>query len=504
MDALKFLHFVCILFCFFSYYTLVNDSHETVYERANKTLPLQYLACKELRSLYPSKSEIDLEEFPADFLQYLLNTRIKYLSPKNRMQFQRLVLKPILAGRCLIINEKACLVANEKDLEAIDFLFSSRLSYVSINMETFDSIKMARWDFKIDQLTVVKKGPPYSDCEESNSRFFCLNDCFKKSFRLSRYLYNSNENGSVRLYYGYKNQAIRKSEQICFGICKKENCKLVKLIAKGPLKTPITETVEARAKLSDTDYWLQLIGLAFSFIGISFKKSKVKRRKIQVGLFCLNLFITFLSLAYGGYLGAQVILEESSPFEKEMARILIQPKILRLAVCVHAVEYFGYSVGSLGHPDEKPCVEIRFEETDRTSLPEFDRDRQTKEIDLQYDVKQFVEEIPFSYKLTLDLIVISTNAANYSTLILSLLSLLCTWFEVDVLVLRPLYLFLRDYLFGYLFIYLPVCLFNRNIQFLLAISKWLGKLKSILDQLKLALCERLNLRNRNSVSPALD
>lgn len=103
----------------------------------------------------------------------------------------------------------------------------------------------------------------------------------------------------------------------------------------------------------------------------------------------------------------------------------------------------------------------------------------------------------FGFNLVfLQQIVLSTNAVNYSTLILCLLSLLCTWFEVDMLVLRPLYLYLRDYLFGYLCIYLPICLANKITQILLLISKWTKKLESALYEFKSLLYECLKSRKR--------
>lgn len=239
----------------------------------------------------------------------------------------------------MIINGKACLIANKNELS---LFFSStslqlHLIHVAINMETFDSIQMFQWTDQIDQ-SVVKKGTPYSDCDGSNSRFFCLNECFKANFRLSRYFYNSNETGTIQLIFDHQNQSIRQSERACFEKCKKENCKLVKLITKDLAEKSKTETFEARLKLSDTDYWLQLISLVFLLVGISFKKLKMRRRKVRTGLVCLNLFIIFLSLTYGGYLGARVILEENNTIKKEMPSIVVQPRIFRVAVCVEVKE----------------------------------------------------------------------------------------------------------------------------------------------------------------------
>ena len=301
MDTLKFLHYICILFCLFSYYALVKDSHEIFYEKNNEASRLRYLVCKDLQYLCPSKTEINLNEFREvlnGYFNYLIENNLKETNPiKNS------ILNRSRSGGYLINNGKACLILNQSEFEMLSNFESilydlTRMNYVSINMETFDFIEIG-WDEKVDQSTVLKKGPPYSDCAKNNTRFFCLNDCFKKNFRLARYLYDGSETGIIRLKYSLGNQSLRQSEKNCFQKCKRDNCKLLKLKSKMFIEPHKNETFEARTKLTDSDYWLQLIGLALSFVGLSFKKSKVRRKELRIGLFCLNLCITFFSLAYG-------------------------------------------------------------------------------------------------------------------------------------------------------------------------------------------------------------
>ena len=141
---------------------------------------------------------------------------------------------------------------------------------------------------------------------------------------------------------------------------------------------------------------------------------------------------------------------------------------------------------------------VPFKNENFESMP--DQKNQNMRIDLNYKQELIINHLKeigrgpgLSFNLIfLKKIMLSTNAINYSTLILSILSLLSIWFEVDPLRWRSLLLYLRDYLFGYLFIYLPVSLFFKLIEILIFISKWLKRAKLSLYKLKLILNELLN------------
>ena len=206
---------------------------------------------------------------------------------------------------------------------------------------------------QIDQLTVLKETHRFSDCDQSNRRFFCLNDCFRKRARLARYFYHSNETGIIHLNYDERNKTIRENEKICFEECKRENCKMNQLIANNELKEDYkVETFEGRPKLSEFDFWLQFIGLVGSFAGFSvhdlnsiaiefiLQKVKQRRRKVRIGLFYLKWSILFFSLASFGYLGTRTVLDQKlEETEKGITRFSIQPKIFRLAICVFLEKY---------------------------------------------------------------------------------------------------------------------------------------------------------------------
>ena len=233
-------------------------------------------------------------------------------------------------------------------------ILSSMLSppvYFSFKRSTLDFVQMASLLSSFSQLSVQKKGPPYSNCSETNGKFSCLNDCFRNNFRLARYFYEGNETGTIHLSHPSTNRTIERSERSCFEKCWRENCEIVQFILAS--ENPRTTRLEAKPKLSEPDFWVQFIGLVCSFANISlnqftsmvikFACSRVKRRKVRIGLLCLKWAILFLSLTYCGYLYTSMVLkhqaEEKNPPRKEIARNHIKQKIVRLAICVNIEEY---------------------------------------------------------------------------------------------------------------------------------------------------------------------
>ena len=118
-----------------------------------------------------------------------------------------------------------------------------------------------------------------------------------------------------------------------------------------------TKAIEARPKLNEFDYWIQLIGLICSFAGLSFHEftsitiefaaSKVKRKKLRIALFGLKLVILMLVLVSFAYLSTQAVFDyktkENYPTERNLTMNLIKPTIVYLAICVNLRSYLEYS-----------------------------------------------------------------------------------------------------------------------------------------------------------------
>ena len=253
-------------------------------------------------------------------------------------------------GDYLVLNQKICFSTNDsKELKTIDIILSSEEMNFAIQRDTFDFVRMGYYD-KIDQRIVHKMKRPYFGCNSNNRRFHCLNECFRSRFRLARYFYQGNETGRILLSFSKSNQTIQESERICFDKCKIENCKLVQLIQVDHFKkAPKTEIFEAQPIISEFDFWVEIIGLIFSFVSLLFDqlalivtkfiKLRMGRKKMEIGLFSLNLVIIILSLAYCGYLCVRAALDQQVEAndlpKREKTRNLIHPKVVHLAICVN-------------------------------------------------------------------------------------------------------------------------------------------------------------------------
>ena len=340
MKSLEIWFIICLVFAFISLETLIDEGHEVIYEESNDTESVQYLICGKLSDLYPNQTQIDLRQLRDDLCDY-------FNLPLKANKFNELVRSRTKSGGYLILNRLACLIVNGSEYGAsiprLSFLFGQGIHFTNfaIKKSTFSFVQIQYHSPKVDQLTVLKKGPPYSDCSPSNRRFHCLNDCFKKKARLSRYFYQSNETGLIQL--NFSDQSIEQRN--CFGECKRENCKLVQLIPVESLEGSKTKTFEAKPKLSAFDYWPQLIGLLFSFVGLSFNevasvtieftRSKVKRRRVRIALFYSKFAILFLGLVSFGYLCALMVFDyQTTGWNSKETRHFINPKIVHLVICV--------------------------------------------------------------------------------------------------------------------------------------------------------------------------
>ena len=340
---------MCFVFAFYSLDTLVRESHEIVYEKGNETRPVQYLVCEKLSDFHLNKTKINLKKMRDDLYRHidsLMNENVNWRN-FHLKKIKELFLNRTRTGSYLILKEFFCFFANNREelRKIYQFLFFGKVLF-AIKRDTFDFVRMKDSEDKIDRLVVLRKGPPYSDCDRSNSRFFCLNDCFKRRARLARYYFEENEIGVINLNHNERNGTIKENEKICFEECNRENCKIVQLISKDLFKEKSnSEIFEAQLKLSEFDFWIQFIGLICSFAGLSihdftsiaieFIGSKVRRKKLRIALVGLKWTILLLGLASFGYLGTQMILKyKGSNLAEKETKNFIQPKIVRLAICV--------------------------------------------------------------------------------------------------------------------------------------------------------------------------
>ena len=356
MKSLKIWFFICLVFAFISLETLIDEGHEVIYKESNETEPVEYLICAKLSELYPNQTQIDLSQLRDDLSDYFNRSldweKSAYLEPYTSefKKFKVFVRNRTESGGYLVLNRMACLIVNKSEYAnsirpSLYSLLRQGIEFTNfaIVKSTFSFVQVKYHFYEVDQLTVLKKGPPYSDCSPSNARFRCLHECFKKGARLARYFYDSNETGLIQL--NFSDRSIEQRN--CFGECR-EDCKLAQLISIAGYKG--SKTFEAKPKLSAFDYWVQLIGLLVQFSGLSFNelasvaieftRSKVRKRRVRIALFYFKFAVLLLGLASFGYLCALEVFDyQTNSLITKETRQFINPKIVHLAICVNVNKY---------------------------------------------------------------------------------------------------------------------------------------------------------------------
>ena len=162
MKIVKFWYIFCFTFAFYSIDTLVEESYEMVYEKSNETEPFSYLACEKLSNLYANETAIDLEELRHHLYEYFKSSDIGENWRKSYLEeTEKFVLNRTISGGYLIFDGRVCLIANtERELLHMDSFLSKSKMFFVIKRDTLDFVKMARWNDRIDQSTVLKKAHP--------------------------------------------------------------------------------------------------------------------------------------------------------------------------------------------------------------------------------------------------------------------------------------------------------------------------------------------------------
>ena len=273
-------YFLCIFFFFYSLNILIEESYDVAYRLENRTEEYEYLACFDFkRMVYSLRNlkEICLNQLNRDVYNFF--DKMKHPMGTRFLEiFNETILVPIRHRECLVFRDMFCFRAkNESKLSAMrEFihLFGNIFAYKN---DTFDLSKIKIQTFhhgrldKLDQLIVLQREYPYSNCIEEYSRFHCLNTCFKGKNRLSKYLYRMDEtDGIIQLDYNNNNTALKDDEDECFKECKNNGCKFTYFNKNSNIwKKPKINFFKAHPKMSSYDYWIQLVGIVFFISGLS-------------------------------------------------------------------------------------------------------------------------------------------------------------------------------------------------------------------------------------------
>ena len=364
---MKIWYVICIWLCYFSIRNLLKENSEIIYKSINRTEPINYLVCFNLKEIdtLTNKTTVDLQQLDKIVSIYLSNrfNKIEEWQKEyfNMTKFKEFVLNPIESKDYLIFNHKFCLIReNNNGLGDFEVFFSTPEFYLFKN-DTYDLFKLKYPYDAVNQLVAKNKEYPYSNCIKNYSKFKCLNECFKKKHQLSGYFYSANENETILLNYKY-NQTIRDEEYKCLSKCKRDDCKLILFVSTDSFESNLS-IFEPVFFISRSEFWIQLFSLICLIENISFyqllsklfkflklkvkkiKKIKIRKRVIKVKkperyLHLLKMAILLISICCFVYYFYEKIeninTQINNPSKSNVSTFLLEPEKMNLVICVDA------------------------------------------------------------------------------------------------------------------------------------------------------------------------
>lgn len=403
---------VCILIFLYTLNILIEEGVEVTYVSSDKPeedpVPVSYLSCFSLKMIYPNDSEVRLERMQLDLYLYFSkfegSWKRKDWGKVYLKMYEELVLKRISSRNYIIWADLLCLIQDDKEqiLRIFPF-FRRRLIWLANNNRTFDRIDLKYNFFGLNQMIVINRGYPYTNCLNGRhqSRFHCLNECLKKRKRLSKYFYGSHETGPIFLNQQDEDESTIKSEQECSNQCYKDSCKLIYYFLDWKaLTTDVKPKIfEAIPLIPRFEFIFQLVGLLCLTLNCCFKQalylliklsSKTQRegivffRKTKLFWF-FNSMLLLATLATFAYLNSKMIMDyeakKSNPIKKETTVNLVKLEQLRVVIC------FSVSKGAI-YFENTTALEI--EKDTNNELENLDQiflEFQDKQTNVNYFVK---------------------------------------------------------------------------------------------------------------------
>lgn len=361
MEILRIWFCCCLLFCIYCLSILIDASYQVTYiaddEGAEKEEKFKFLACVDLESFFSNRTEIDLQEVRGIFIDYIQEQFPRRFFDEKASQA---ILNRTRSNdsALVVMRDNACILLDgEQEFKLWRSL--EVLSFFAFKEESFRWIRFNRHDDGHDDqheplltLIVLNEGPPFSNCSKSNDRPRCLNECFKRGFRLSRYFYYfANETGPI--YRLKSNRTVEEHEKRCFLECSRPSCKMLYLKTNSFFdKFENVIAFRAQPVVSNFEFSVQLAGLVCLILSVSFGRlssaaiwfvsSKFRNRRLRGCLFYLRHFLLFVGLMSCVYLFAHLIdvykEKITNPARKETTKNLEKPETIHLVICV-AVEH---------------------------------------------------------------------------------------------------------------------------------------------------------------------
>ena len=385
---MKVWYFICILFALYSINILIEEGSKITYVPSNdEKIRLNYsLACINLKQIFSNKTTIDLQKlnenayayfdnYLANFFDGILKKYPEEYKKRFKIKVNETILNPIKAKNYFVLRDKFCLILDNFNRSVTHL---ENYEYYILNNATYDLLKLNSQSEKFAQIIVINK--EISNCLKYYSKLECLNQCYKRKNRLSKYIYNSNETGIIYIDFEY-NFTIKKDEYDCSNECGRNGCKLVHFETREITQKSETKVFEATFLISNFDYYTQLLGLIclivntssyqlipklILFINIKTEKIKksikklkiikkmlktinrIKKEKIvkKLGILKIKIeryfnltkiMILLIGLAYFLHYFTTEIKNRNylmkNPKEYETETYLVEPEILNLVVC---------------------------------------------------------------------------------------------------------------------------------------------------------------------------
>lgn len=348
---MRIFHLFCILICAYSISILIDERYEVAYASVNRSEPFHWIACIDLRSILPSygnQTEVPLDQLNKDVYRFFSTIKARQRKEHLRDVIETLFLGPIRSKKYFIHLDQICMPVDHQpnyyylNIDSMKFLYKQ---------ETRDFYRVTDFLEKLDQLVVEHRERPYSNCKKGFSMSECLNECFKRKNRLSKYYYDARETGTIDFADSKSWESVRVDEDKCFEQCKgTKNCKMTYFTPILNNKENKTSYAEAYPLLSEADFWFQLVGLFCLILAISLLRLVsllVRLIGLQTSryffIWRVNIFLLILACSlYLTYYQTVTYLEKlNNRVKKETTTRLFEAQQFSLVFCILMGEPIG-------------------------------------------------------------------------------------------------------------------------------------------------------------------
>ena len=292
---------------------------------ADKTGHFKRLFCLPVQELFKNESELQIDGRLADQLASRLNRSFyDFLSSgatasgtvssqtADWLALLNLTILPsIRSNKFYIFRDQICAIQEPFITEQLGKAFNRLQYYVLV--EGFSELLRLN---SADESAVI-----YAVLNDENTdravdhKVACLNECFRRKNRISKYFYDAASRGPVIIDYERGNRLIAAHERRCFKKCP-HRCKLIVYEQHGHDSRLEMTTFQTIPSISTFSFWINFFGFCFAFFSVSGHKLLMKMAKIladqqksKTTFLVLRTVFTFVCFVVLLLLSAKALLE---------------------------------------------------------------------------------------------------------------------------------------------------------------------------------------------------